>query len=343
MPNSSSASTGKDMRRVWLLFLGFCVPLVLGWVVLEWQLEKVPNSFSAKRDQLQLLAADVDTVILGSSEAFFGISPHHLRGSGFNLANNAQTLYYDYEIMKRVLPELPKLKRVILQIDYVTLYSEMYDNQDSWREYGYYQEWSIPLQRPIDYWNVRLVSRAALYKTLPVLLELIKGRRANFATCVDDRGWCDAPLDWADPGIGEEAGRRMVAANHSNMSEERLPANTAVLEHLFAMLRDRGIETDIVIMPITSYYRAAMDSAMWDRTEVIIKDLTRKYGGRYSSFERDPRLTAEDFNDVNHLNSRGAKRFSEILDAALGPLEPHGQGDEQSPTSAAQTEIGSAR
>jgi hypothetical protein len=328
------------MRRIWLLFLGFCVPLVLGWVVLERQLAKVPNSFSAKRDQLQPLAANIDTIILGSSEAFFGISPHQLRGSGFNLANNAQTLYYSDEIMKRVLPELPKLKRVIVQIDYVSLYSEMYDNQDSWRAYGYYQEWHIPLQRPIDYWNVRLVSRAALYKTLPILLELVKGRRANFATCVDDRGWCDAPLEWADPGIGDEAGRRMVAANHSNMHEDHLATNTAVLEHLLAMLRKRGVEVDIVVMPITPYYRAAMNSATWDRAEIIMKDLARKYEARYLNFERDPRLTDEDFNDVNHLNSRGAKRFSEFLDAALGPPQRHEQVDELSPTSAAHTEIG---
>jgi hypothetical protein len=96
-------------------------------------------------------------------------------------------------------------------------------------------------------------------------------------------------------------------------------------------------------MPITPYYRAAMDSGSWDRAEVIIKNLGQKYGARYLSFEPEPRLTDEDFNDVNHLNSRGAKRFSDILDAALGPPQPHEHADELSPTSAAQTEIGSAQ
>ena len=236
MPSSSPVPAVKDMRRVWLLFLGFCLPLLLGWAGLEWVLAKVPNSFSAKRDELQPLSGNVDTIILGSSEAFFGISPHKLSGSAFNLANNAQTLYYDYEIMKRVLPKLPRLKRVIVQIDYVSLYSELYDNTDSWRQYGYYQEWYIPLQRPIDYWNVRLFSRAALYKTLSALLDLAKGRRMNFATCVDDRGWCDAPKEWS-ASRGDAAARQMIIGNHSNMHEEHIPANTAVLEQLLAMLR----------------------------------------------------------------------------------------------------------
>jgi hypothetical protein len=306
------------MRRVWLLFLGFCLPLLLGWVGLEWGLAKVPNSFSAKRDELQPLAGNVDTIILGSSEAFFGISPHKLTGTAFNLANNAQTLYYDYEITKRVLPELPQLKRVIVQIDYVSLYSELYDNTDSWRQYGYYQEWHIPLQRPIDYWNVRLFSRAALYKTLSALLDLAKGRRMDFATCVDDRGWCDAPKEWG-AGHGDDVARQMINGNHSNMHAEHIPVNTAVLEQLLAVLRGRGIDVDIVVMPITPAYQAAMRPAPWQQTQDIVQGLARKYGARYLSFERDSRLTDEDFNDVNHLNPRGAVLFSGFLDAALGP------------------------
>src|SRR5437762_1145455 len=121
MPSSNAVSDAKGMRRVWLLLLGFSLPLVLGWAVLEWTLAKIPNSFSAKRDGIHALSNDVDTVILGSSEAFFGISPHRLSGTAFNLANSAQTPYYDYEIMKSVLPDLPKLRRVIIQIDYVSL------------------------------------------------------------------------------------------------------------------------------------------------------------------------------------------------------------------------------
>jgi hypothetical protein len=319
MPSSRSILAVKDMRRVWLLFLGFCLPLLLGWVGLELILAKVPNSFSAKRDELQPLSGNVDTIILGSSEAFFGISPHNLAGTAFNLANNAQTLYYDDEIMKRVLPKLPRLKRVILQIDYVTLYSELYDNTDSWREYGYYQEWHIPLQRPVDYWNVRLFSRAALYKTLSVVLDLAKGRRTDFATCVDDRGWCDAPTEWAAPGLTDDAARQMITGNHSNMHAEHIPANTAVLEQLLAMLRARGIDVVFVVMPTSPAYESAMHPATWERAKGIVQDLARKYGARVLSFEGEPRLTEADFNDVNHLNAKGAVRFSEFLNAALGP------------------------
>ena len=259
MPSSRPVPAVKDMRQVWLLFLSFSLPLALGWTGLEWGLARIPNSFTSKRDGVRALSGEIDTVILGSSEAFFGISPHRLRGTAFNLANSAQTLYYDCEIMKRVLPELPQLRRAIIQIDYVSLYTELHDNTDSWRQYGYYQEWHIPLQRPIDYWNVRLFSRLALYKTLPALLDFAKGRPMNFATCVDDRGWCQAPQDWANQGLGAEDAQRMLAGNHSNMHDKYVSANTAVLEQLIAMLRGHGVEVAIVVMPVSTSYQTAMN------------------------------------------------------------------------------------
>jgi len=319
MPSSDPVPAAEGMRQVWLRFLGFCLPLALGWAGLEWGLAQVPNSFSVKRDGLRALSSEVDTVILGSSEAFFGISPHHLSGTAFNLANSAQTPYYDYEIMQRVLPELPRLRRAILQFDYVTLYAELYDHTDSWRQYGYYQEWHIPLQRPIDYLDVRLFSRAGLYKTLSALMAWGKGVRMNFASCVDDRGWCQAADDWTRAGLGADEARGMLDGQQINMHDEHLPANAAVLERLIAMLRGHGIEVAIVIMPVCPSYQAVMNHATWERAQGVAEGLAHKYGARYLNFEHEPRMAAGDFNDVNHLSAHGATRFSEILDAALGP------------------------
>ena len=319
MLSSEPVSAGHSMRQVWLWFLLFCLPLALGWAGLEWGLARVPNSFSMKRDGLRALSGEVDTVILGSSEAFFGISPHRLGGTAFNLANSAQTPYYDYQIMRRVLPELPRLRRVIFQFDYVTLYAELHDHVESWRQYGYFQEWHIPLQRPIDYWDVRLFSRVGLYKVLSALMEWAKGSRMNFASCVDDRGWCQAAEDWARTGLGPDEARGMLDGQRANMHDEYLPANAATLERLIAMLRGQGIEVAIVVMPVCPSYQAAMPPATWERAQGIIEGLARKYGARYMNFEHEPSLAAGDFNDVNHLSARGAARFSEILDAALGP------------------------
>ncbi|HTP27418.1 MAG TPA: SGNH/GDSL hydrolase family protein [Anaeromyxobacteraceae bacterium] len=319
MPSSSPVPAPQGMRQVWLRFLAFCLPLALGWAGLEWGLARVPNSFSVKRDGLRALSNEVDTVILGSSEAFFGISPHGLSGTAFNLSNSAQTPYYDYEIMKRVLPELPRLRRVIIQFDYVSLYAELYDHTDNWRQYGYYQEWHIPLQRPIDYWDVRLFSRVGLYKTLSALLEFGKGSRMNFAPCVDDRGWCQAADDWSSPGLGADDARRMLDGQQYNMHDTYLPANAAVLERLIAMLRGHGIEVAIVIMPVYPSYQTEMHNAKWERAQAIVEGLAHKYGARYLNFEHEPRLAEKDFNDVNHLSAHGANYFSEILDAALGP------------------------
>jgi DltD protein len=319
MPSSNAAPVPRSMRQVWRQFVGFCFLLALAWFGVELGLARIPNSFSAKRSGLRALSREIDTVILGSSEAFFGLSPHSLSGTAYNLANSAQALRYDFEIMKRVLPDLPALRRVIIQIDYVSLYAELYDHVENWRQYGYYQEWHIPLARAIDYWDVRLFSRAPLYKLAPVLRDLAKGRRVTFATCVDDRGWCRAEDDWASPGLGVDDAQRMLDGQQANMHEDHVPANTAILERLIAMLRERGIEVAIVIMPVCPSYRALLPRDRWERAQEIVEGIARKHGARYLDFENEPHMAGGDFNDVNHLNAQGAPRFTRILDAALGP------------------------
>jgi hypothetical protein len=316
------------MRQVWLQFLWFCLPLAIGWPALEMGLARVPNSFSAKRDGLRALSGQVDTVVLGSSEAFFGISPHALSGTAYNLANSAQPLRYSYEVMKRVVDELPALRRAVIQIDYVSLYAELYDHAENWRQYGYYQEWHIPLTRAIDYWDVRVVSRASLYKTASALIELGKGRPMTFATCIDDRGWCQAEADWGTPGLGAKDARSMLDGQQFNMHESHVPTNTAILEDLISMLRARGVEVDVVVMPVCPSYLAILPHDRWERTQEIVEGLARKHQARYITFEHESGMTDADFNDVNHLNAQGALRFTKMLDAALGPPPVKGRSGE---------------
>jgi len=331
MPSSDPAA--RSLRRLWLRLLVFSLPLALGWAGLERGLARVPNSYSLKRDRLRALAGQVDTVILGGSESFYGISPRQLSGTAFNLANSSQTLYYDYEIVRRVLPELPRLRRAILLVGYMTLYSELYDHPESWRQYEYYQEWGIPLQRAVDYWNLRLVSRVALYTPHTALEELRKGFRLSLAPRVDDRGWYRVPDEdrW---GLGTEEARGRLAVHHGFMREEYLPANAAVLERLVALLRGQGIEVAIVTTPVWPTYQAGMRAADWQRARALVEDVARRHGARYLDFQHEPRLAAEDFEDSDHLNAEGAVRFARILDAALGPLGAAGAERRPAPSRA---------
>jgi hypothetical protein len=318
MPDSEPAGSTPSLRKLWLRLLAFFVVVALGWTGLELGMARMATSHVVKQRRLHALTNEIDTLILGSSETYYGISPHALSGTAFNLANWSQSLYFDYELSKRVVPQLPKLKRVILLVNYMSLYTELYDHPESWRQYDYVREWGIPLQRSVDYVNLGLVSRVALYSPHAAMEALWVGFRGDRAPHVDDRGWYRVPDEdrW---GVGPEQAKKRLGVHHGFMHQQYFAANAARLEELVVFLRDRGLEVVLLTPPVWDTYRAGIRERLWEPTRALASELARKHGARYLNLQHEPRLRAEDFEDPDHLNADGAVHFARILDETLGP------------------------
>lgn len=317
MRSSDSARGDDSVARVALRLVVFCVPLALAWLGLEWGMKRVPNSYSMKRAGLEALSAEVDTVIVGSSNAYFGISPALLSGSAFNLANVSQSLYYDDLLLTQLAPRLPKLKRVLVPISYISLSFQLYDSVEYWRQYYYQHVWGMRPPREEDRTNVRMWSLVALYSPRLSLNAARKGFKASLAPEVDGRGWYPVPAEHFPADLSDEAARVPLARHHGMMHAKNEPANVASLEHLLSLLRQRNVEVVLVTLPVWRSYADGMKPEVWARTQATLERLTQKYGARYLSFLREPRLEAEDFHDPDHLNARGAVRFTQMLNVVL--------------------------
>jgi hypothetical protein len=324
MPSSEDAPAPGEVRSFWARLSVFCAVLAVGWLVLERGLGRMPNAASIKRDRLHAMAAQIDTIILGGSETYYGISPHALSGTAFNLANWSQSLYFDHELTKKVLPDLPRLERAIVLVNYMSLYMELYDHPESQRQYQYVQEWGIPLQRPLDYLDVQVWSRVARYSPHSALEELQRGFHGSLAPRVDDRGWYRVPDEdrW---GLAVEQAHGRLAVHHGFMKDKYVQGNTERLEQLITLLRNRGVEVVLVTTPVWETYRAGMRQDRWSRTQAVIEAMVQKYGVRYLNHQNEPRMTADDFEDADHLNADGAVKFAGILDREMGPLRGPGR------------------
>ena len=319
------------MLRVGLRLLVFCLPILLVWAVLELWPANVPNSCSAKRQRLEALAKEVDTLILGSSRAYYGIAPKQLTGCAFNLANVSQSLYYDDRLMTLVLPELPKLSRVIIEIQDTSLFFQLQESKEDWRQYYYQQEWHIPPPELKDRLDIRMWSRFALptgelYRSSlrKALFAVVRGRGKEFVpdvtpdTEMDDRGWRSPTDKEPSPQNLSAASLAITLARHrSVMKAINEPVNLAYLSHLLSVLRERNIEVVFITMPVWGAYSEKMDAEYWDRAQADLEQLTKKYGARYLSFLSMPQLDPEDYWDVDHLSPRGAIRFTEWLNSKL--------------------------
>lgn len=98
----------------------FLFPLLTIAVVMELVAEAIPNSYTYKRDYIEQHGAQIETLILGSSNAYDGLNPSVLP-KAFNLANSSQTLEDDYRLLAKYINSLDPLQTVIVGLGYHSL------------------------------------------------------------------------------------------------------------------------------------------------------------------------------------------------------------------------------
>ena len=98
----------------------FSVVALLFFGALEWVAESIPNSYTYKRDYMELYGGEIKTLILGSSNAYDGINPSVLLHA-FNLANSSQTLEDDYRLLTKYIDSMDSLRIVIVGLGFHSL------------------------------------------------------------------------------------------------------------------------------------------------------------------------------------------------------------------------------
>ena len=68
---------------------------------------------------------DIDTVILGSSYAKYGLSAHQIGANCVNLGLNAQDIYYTCKLGCRVIEKNPKVRNIVLAAGYYWFFSDI--------------------------------------------------------------------------------------------------------------------------------------------------------------------------------------------------------------------------
>jgi hypothetical protein len=101
------------------------------------------------------------------------------------------------------------------------------------------------------------------------------------------------------------------------MDKGALPRNLAILQQLVTTARRANVEVILVTMPVWSSYAKEIDPGIWSTTLETYRRLALEPGVRYWNLLRLPAMTEDDFFDGDHLNSRGAVRFTRILDSLL--------------------------
>lgn len=290
------------------------LPFILLFTWIEYQTRQLPNSYSLKKSNFERIHDSVRILVLGSSHALKGINPDLFSCKGFNFSNSSQSLDFDAYIYHEFNSHMPSLKAVILEISYFSFFYTLGDSPEDWRQYFYYHHYGIH-PSGLDLSDPRAFFYTTLY-TKGFINDLVFGKlecKKEFGD-IQSNGWEKTSCISDPSAISDQGGQARASLHKSLMHESRASFILGRLEGLLSRLKQDNIAIYLVTTPVFSTYANHLDPEIIKRNHDIISRLQGKYQVSYFDYASDPRFQKDDFYDNDHLNTRGAEKFSRILE-----------------------------
>lgn len=286
----------------------FLLPLTVLGVVLEVSLRQMPNDYKLKKEYLEKYADDIEVLLLGSSHSFYGLNPEYFSQKTFNAAYVSQSLAYDLEILKRQLENSQNIKTVVLPVSVFSLYLRLEDGADSWRVKNYVMYYGMENKGDITN-NTELFSN-----TLPVNYARFKNyyvKNEPAVTC-SNLGW---GTQFKSENAQDLEATGKVAAERHTQDDNHFEANANALRSVISLCNEKGIKLVMFTPPAyKSYYKNISQTQLKETIETVNKLITECNSCSYINLLENASFVAEDFFDADHLNEKGARKLSLMVD-----------------------------
>lgn len=294
----------KRFIKYVIIFSSFiALTLSLGEIVVR----HISNTYSTKDKYLREDADEIRTLILGNSQTFFGIIPDSLQSEAFNLANTSQNYEYDWRLLKHYYSLMPELKTVIIPVSYLSFFDPPFEkSDDKWNEIYYKIYNGIDKYPDFSRYNLELSN---IYVYQGKLKGAITGNRHGL--CSPKGFGLDFNIDSRVQGWKNTA--KFHAAKHTAPDDRYNAYNIAFLDSLLNFCVSHDITPLMITTPTWKGYREALDPKQLKRTYYITDSIVRSRSIYYHDYSADSRFTDEDFYDADHLNDKGAVKFTRIL------------------------------
>ena len=302
------------MRRLYLKIALFLLPLLLVWLALEVFYRQVPNNYSYKDQQLQKVAPDVQTLIMGDSHAFYGINPVYFKDPTFNLSNISQSLLTDELLLEKHIANLPALKTVFINISYFTLSAKDNALESNWRKYFYHHNMGITAPS-ISFWNPQRYSMALIQRFDKSMALVQKYHENN--TIVNATPFGYGMQDASNIVKDKDAISLVIANKHEDASLD-FKRNTARLQRIIALCKKYEVAVVLLEMPVYPTYYNLLDTQKKEKIKSVLTTLSGVNDTVfYLDLSSSPLFEKQDLRDADHLTNSGAKKCSEYLNAYL--------------------------
>jgi RNase H-fold protein (predicted Holliday junction resolvase) len=290
----------------------FLLPIFLAALSMEMILRNIPNDFQYKNENFHKNASKIETLIIGNSHSLYGLNPKFIDGYAFNLSQVSQSPDLDQKVVEEFLPKLPNLKTLVIRLSYDSTFEQLKGLNESWRLKNYYLYYGFPNDVAIT--NRFEISAVSLKHNLKRINDYYIQKIPSLE--VDEMGFGKKPSTKVKPDI-EKSGL-ITAKRHTIETDEYFYKNKFIYENLISYCKKRGIKVVSVTLPTYKSYYENLNQRQLDSTLNFGNYLQKKYDNcEYYNFLKDTTFDASHFFDADHLNEKGAKKFSLHLNSLL--------------------------
>nr|WP_298656743.1 hypothetical protein [uncultured Flavobacterium sp.] len=298
------------MKRFGLHIVWFMLPVVLVAIVMEFGLRMLPNDYKVKHHYLDAHAEEVEVLFLGNSHMYYGVNPAFISKNSFNAAYVSQSIDFDLALLKKYEKQLKKLHYLVVPMDYFTLYNSLETTDETWRikNYAlYYNLDNLPYKYHFELINGKFeyaVKRLEYYFTgqSPITCNTL-----GFGTAYK-----------ANKSLELEENGKLAAKRHTEVHFKPNEKLLATLHQFVLLAKKHDVKLVLVTCPAySSYVHHLNPNQLHEMNRVVQNILKDTNHVMYYNSLTHPAFHASDFFDGDHLNDRGAKKFSLLLNTVL--------------------------
>ena len=314
-------------KNIWFLLLPLLIVLTS-----DISLRMLNTLYKEKYKGAKEVADSIQILALGTSHANYAIDPQQFDLYTYNIANLAQSIYFDKRITLSLLPDMKRLKYVFISIDYHSLAFSSQFKRDFWSYYGNGVKY-----KETKYFLANLSPTLFGY-TPKVSYAMLKRRLINrwkYGKEVIDFEVQNGVNLYKPPVKGFIAfeGRDTVNFNPdafdflSNSYTEIIDESDekkeilADLEDFVDTLITHGVTPILLTSPTYTVYNTYLNQSYVNENIESSKRIAQKYNIDYWNFLDSDLFTIDDFYDMEHLNREGAQKFSTILNDSINKKE----------------------
>lgn len=260
----------------------------------------------------------IDGFITGLSYAEVGIQPAELTHSVFNAALSSQDLYYDLQWARTIINNPTVGSNLKFAIISLGSYSFQYDLSKSSLKHRcamYYPLFQALHHHP-DAANIaeryaqfdRAASELFISNYINMLYPMLKHQ---------GEAWWDNYISRILTPETVHSTLHLAEQDGNKNYPLTVPENIVILEEYITLLQSHNIVPIVLICPVSKHYYSRFSSRIQAEIEEILELTRQKFNIHVLNYFKSDMFSDDEFYDVSHLNKKGAKKLTALLNEQL--------------------------